>query len=108
ASLVLSDPATTYYYTLSLHDALRIYLACGVEVHVAGRLAGRDLAVVERGGAAVREADDHEAAAADVAGARVSDAEREADRDRGRSEEHTSELQSRENLVCRLLLEKKK
>src|SRR5690606_41185763 len=28
--------------------------------------------------------------------------------DRGRSEEHTSELQSRENLVCRLLLEKKK
>src|SRR5690606_42058758 len=29
-------------------------------------------------------------------------------RDHGRSEEHTSELQSRENLVCRLLLEKKK
>src|SRR5436309_12143216 len=27
---------------------------------------------------------------------------------RRRSEEHTSELQSRENLVCRLLLEKKK
>src|SRR5215475_4279805 len=27
---------------------------------------------------------------------------------RQRSEEHTSELQSRENLVCRLLLEKKK
>src|SRR5690606_42001619 len=27
---------------------------------------------------------------------------------RVRSEEHTSELQSRENLVCRLLLEKKK
>src|SRR5690606_40580710 len=27
--------------------------------------------------------------------------------DNGRSEEHTSELQSRENLVCRLLLEKK-
>src|SRR5690606_39540724 len=26
---------------------------------------------------------------------------------KGRSEEHTSELQSRENLVCRLLLEKK-
>src|SRR5690606_40716750 len=33
-----------------------------------------------------------------------------ADRDENdwRSEEHTSELQSRENLVCRLLLEKKK
>src|SRR5690606_40995465 len=29
-------------------------------------------------------------------------------RARPRSEEHTSELQSRENLVCRLLLEKKK
>src|SRR6266700_7316899 len=29
-------------------------------------------------------------------------------RSRQRSEEHTSELQSRENLVCRLLLEKKK
>src|SRR6266700_5040635 len=30
------------------------------------------------------------------------------DEDMARSEEHTSELQSRENLVCRLLLEKKK
>src|SRR5258706_5785238 len=32
----------------------------------------------------------------------------EHDRDGGRSEEHTSELQSLTNLVCRLLLEKKK
>src|SRR5437868_12077339 len=32
----------------------------------------------------------------------------QADRDRRRSEEHTSELQSRFDLVCRLLLEKKK
>src|SRR2546430_10491963 len=31
-----------------------------------------------------------------------------ADRDAARSEEHTSELQSQSNLVCRLLLEKKK
>src|SRR2546427_4566195 len=30
------------------------------------------------------------------------------DRRRARSEEHTSELQSQSNLVCRLLLEKKK
>src|SRR5207302_11058227 len=30
------------------------------------------------------------------------------DEQRPRSEEHTSELQSRENIVCRLLLEKKK
>src|SRR5947207_15629365 len=32
----------------------------------------------------------------------------EAARDHGRSEEHTSELQSHSDLVCRLLLEKKK
>src|SRR3712207_7325804 len=32
----------------------------------------------------------------------------EVDRDDARSEEHTSELQSRQYLVCRLLLEKKK
>src|SRR2546430_12476192 len=31
-----------------------------------------------------------------------------AESDQGRSEEHTSELQSQSNLVCRLLLEKKK
>src|SRR5207302_8288593 len=36
------------------------------------------------------------------------DEAREARPGRARSEEHTSELQSRENLVCRLLLEKKK
>src|SRR5437870_9617416 len=34
--------------------------------------------------------------------------ERDARRRRDRSEEHTSELQSRGHLVCRLLLEKKK
>src|SRR5690606_39545527 len=33
---------------------------------------------------------------------------RERGKNNDRSEEHTSELQSRENLVCRLLLEKKK
>src|SRR5687768_17794716 len=33
---------------------------------------------------------------------------RRCERDHGRSEEHTSELQSRLHLVCRLLLEKKK
>src|SRR5688572_31243085 len=38
-------------------------------------------------------------------GVRVVEARRNA---RGRSEEHTSELQSQSNLVCRLLLEKKK
>src|SRR2546429_2744941 len=42
---------------------------------------------------------------------RLPDARRSARADRrqgGRSEEHTSELQSRLHLVCRLLLEKKK
>src|SRR5690606_33277560 len=38
----------------------------------------------------------------------VTGSSREASSSRERSEEHTSELQSRENLVCRLLLEKKK
>src|SRR2546430_6070897 len=35
-------------------------------------------------------------------------ADRDKQRPRRRSEEHTSELQSQSNLVCRLLLEKKK
>src|SRR5690606_41344945 len=39
---------------------------------------------------------------------RVPPADRRTRRRPPRSEEHTSELQSRENLVCRLLLEKKK
>src|SRR2546422_8084013 len=39
---------------------------------------------------------------------RIADDEREAIAKAGRSEEHTSELQSRLHLVCRLLLEKKK
>src|SRR5690606_39369208 len=37
----------------------------------------------------------------------IAAAAREIDAGSARSEEHTSELQSRENLVCRLLLEKK-
>src|SRR3712207_6960771 len=39
---------------------------------------------------------------------RRADADRARREDRSRSEEHTSELQSRQYLVCRLLLEKKK
>src|SRR2546427_1977205 len=38
----------------------------------------------------------------------VVDGERKGHLARGRSEKHTSELQSQSNLVCRLLLEKKK
>src|SRR5438105_5878577 len=71
-------------YTLSLHDALPIlWLA-------ASRIAATS--VTKRPGISdlyIRELSRVKAAA-------------------GRSEEHTSELQSRVDLVCRLLLEKKK
>src|SRR5438477_9254701 len=49
----------------------------------------------------VAEADVHRRDAGDTL-------ERAVDRAQARSEEHTSELQSHVNLVCRLLLEKKK
>src|SRR2546422_2001162 len=79
-----NDTATTEIYTLSLHDALPI----------SGRRAARSL---PRAG--------HAPAGRPSARARHP---ARADRDQHRSEEHTSELQSRLHLVCRLLLEKKK
>src|SRR3712207_8818094 len=88
-----NDTATTEIYTLSLHDALPI---CQVgEAHD----PGSDLAVAHpgrhgRGGQAhdlLGLADGAHLLRAGL-----------------RSEEHTSELQSRQYLVCRLLLEKKK
>src|SRR5256885_10108901 len=78
-----NDTATTEIYTLSLHDALPISPA---------PCTPRSL---RRGGPRTRDR------SLRVARARRSDAER-------RSEEHTSELQSPCNLVCRLLLGKKK
>src|SRR2546427_2934237 len=78
-----NDTATTEIYTLSLHDALPI---CG---KVIGRTNQCPIA---------------------ASGHRMSH-ERSYSRDSQpnvRSEEHTSELQSQSNLVCRLLLEKKK
>src|SRR2546430_6874935 len=45
---------------------------------------------------------------ADAAGRGARDRSRRPGYRRSRSEEHTSELQSQSNLVCRLLLEKKK
>src|SRR2546430_8387632 len=86
-----NDTATTEIYTLSLHDALPISIAAHPEPgrhQVPGR-ALRDLAA---------EPGDLGQRAAAVAGVGPAD----------RSEEHTSELQSQSNLVCRLLLEKKK
>src|SRR5439155_21147110 len=75
-----NDPAPTEIYTLSLHDALPI-----------SRVHDRDAVVVEqRVERRLRVVVGVDDAAAD------------------RSEEHTSELQSRGHLVCRLLLEKKK
>src|SRR5947209_17397982 len=78
------EPAPTVIYTLSLHDALPI----------CRRVRRRDPSPPWRFPAVVswvglRGADSLVLAAA-------------------RSEEHTSELQSRQYLVCRLLLEKKK
>src|SRR5256885_13847610 len=79
-----NDTATTEIYTLSLHDALPICLdegqGRGQVVEDDGHLARHR--IVERG---ARSPVGHM-----------------------RSEEHTSELQSPCNLVCRLLLEKKK
>src|SRR3712207_8705732 len=58
--------------------------------------------VVRRGGGRLR------AAHPQVEAERRLRGRRDRDRLRQRSEEHTSELQSRQYLVCRLLLEKKK
>src|SRR6266480_8166048 len=73
-----NDTATTEIYTLSLHDALPIWLRRDMHDHGVGT-AQLDLL------------DFHARPPAET-----------------RSEEHTSELQSHVNLVCRLLLEKKK
>src|SRR4051794_41490517 len=76
----LNDTAPTEIYTLSLHDALPI---SRVDLHDLGR--DREAQELLLDPALVRVV--------------VQD---------GRSEEHTSELQSPVHLVCRLLLEKKK
>src|SRR5207249_6979377 len=93
---------------LSLHDALPIYQprACGVgqrsddridELPLAGvRCAGHDDAP-----AVARKASDERSVAF-----RRPALEQPAGAGMDRSEEHTSELQSRFDLVCRLLLEK--
>src|SRR3712207_7927134 len=89
-----NDTATTEIYTLSLHDALPISPlgvgADGGRPALAGRRAGAGRG---RGRTARRGAPPGVPARRGPA--------------RVRSEEHTSELQSRQYLVCRLLLEKK-
>src|SRR5437899_10591293 len=83
-----NDPATTAIYTLSLHDALPILFPQG---------AGETLHL--RAFAATVQA---------FKGDESSPPRTHAGNHTGRSEEHTSELQSLRHLVCRLLLEKKK
>src|SRR5688572_32767580 len=82
------DTTTTEIYTLSLHDALPISSA------TRSRHPGR-----HRGDATLRARRPRSLDPATTRGSRWR---------RARSEEHTSELQSQSNLVCRLLLEKKK
>src|SRR3712207_8802860 len=87
-----NDPAPPEFYTLSLHDALPI---SKIEV-LDGPQRRRHWTASEKL-SIVQETYEPDATVSLVA------------RRHGvRSEEHTSELQSRQYLVCRLLLEKKK
>src|SRR5690606_41421498 len=90
--LFLQDTATTETPTLSLHDALPIFAAYGRHAQVS---LWRSLVYPPTPG--VQRVDPAALTPWDSAFQPAS-----------RSEEHTSEVQSRENLVCRLLLEKKK
>src|SRR2546429_7041981 len=89
-----NDTATTEIYTLSLHDALPIS-GGGFPCFAGGR---RPLPAKHRARVCHRSRLPNGAFGAVHALSRAS----------RRSEEHTSELQSRLHLVCRLLLEKKK
>src|SRR3712207_8624894 len=94
-----NDTATTEIYTLSLHDALPIWGGAGDPALPARhRRQCHGLALRAGGARGGRGAGDRleRAGLPDVRSLP------------GRSEEHTSELQSRQYLVCRLLLEKKK
>src|SRR3712207_7605720 len=91
ASFIFNDTATTEIYTLSLHDALPIWAACSP---VRG----------PRPPAALRRGAPRRGEAPAVLTSGLFEALGGTLR---RSEEHTSELQSRQYLVCRLLLEKR-
>src|SRR5688572_32638851 len=92
-----NDTATTEIYTLSLHGALPISDDPEDDAR-AHRARGGILEVgrpePHQGGAAQHRSHRHHGVRHELA--------------LRRSEEHTSELQSQSNLVCRLLLEKKK
>src|SRR3712207_7448328 len=95
-----NDTAATEIYTLSLHDALPI---CATEVEVKERKDRVDDAM-NATRAAVEEG---VVAGGGVALLHAVKALENVKPENDRSEEHTSELQSRQYLVCRLLLEKK-
>src|SRR5438093_8337298 len=95
---ISNAPSTTQIYTLSLHDALPIYQISQYELPI---VKGGEIRILtESGEKAIRLTRAH---LEEDAGKSL----HEAFQDK-RSEEHTSELQSLTNLVCRLLLEKKK
>src|SRR5204863_9997435 len=96
-----TDTATTAIYTLSLHDALPIF-----------RIIPEKLRVEDPDHARARTRWCNDVLAVfkdrDEAFRKISRLAAEPAVECRRSEEHTSELQSRRDLVCRLLLEKKK
>src|SRR3712207_8792333 len=93
-----NETATPEIYTLSLHAALPIFLLA--------RRAGRaGPPPIRRTGAGLGP---HPRRLASARSRRPAAPRRDPRRHGHRSEEHTSELQSRQYLVCRLLLEKKK
>src|SRR3712207_8974979 len=98
--MFFNDTAATEIYTLSLHDALPIWDEGARQVYL------DQLKELERDRAEGRiSAADAQAAHSEIALRLIATDD---DRDLvSRSEEHTSELQSRHYLVCRLLLEKK-
>src|SRR5690606_41737241 len=95
-----NDPATTEIYTLSLHDALPIYVTMYKDLLTVEEL--------ESFQSLLRTTTFISCILNLVVGYFFYKYTRLDDEALLRSEEHTSELQSRENLVCRLLLEKKK
>src|SRR5690606_41391318 len=97
-SFLLKHTAPPELYTLSLHDALPIFRAIALARQEAGESAQIGCQLHQL----VAEIFVHTFCAPGPANLfRLAVGKH-------RSEEHTSELQSRENLVCRLLLEKKK
>src|SRR5690554_7463604 len=92
--------ATTMIYTLSLHDALPIYIYTQFLEHY-HRIYERS-----PGSMKLEHLPGHEVFI-DFSGTKIDVVDRDTGEVWKRSEEHTSELQSRPHLVCRLLLEKK-